>query len=308
MRWFVMKRFFARLLRTPSWHGRPAHGTRAGCTCHVCAQRVLQKSLAITLVASVLALLKTDMLCAQEIAPPFTRPQLETGEEVSLNDFRGQIVVLDFFNANCGDCVRVSWELETGIQEYYAARAGNPHGIAVQVIAINSEISDESDMEAFLRKTELGMVLDDPEGTLLEAYGGTSLPYLVLVDATAKGSQRCNAPVVLRQEKYEGLRKLRGAIDAITGKPEPPRAPTGAPAETAQEPVVPCRRWKRQTLSLTRPRWMWRQCSPRIFASRISWRSTGRSVRPLSSVWRSRIGRPGWISEPRTLTAHGAND
>ena len=108
MRWFVMKRFFARLLRTPSWHGRPAHGTRAGCTCHVCAQRVLQKSLAITLVASVLALLKTDMLCAQEIAPPFTRPQLETGEDVSLNDFRGQIVVLDFFNANCGDCVRVS--------------------------------------------------------------------------------------------------------------------------------------------------------------------------------------------------------
>jgi peroxiredoxin len=236
MRWFVMKRFFARLLRTPSWHGRPAHGTRAGCTCHVCAQRVLQKSLAITLVASVLALLKTDMLCAQEIAPPFTRPQLETGEEVSLNDFRGQIVVLDFFNANCGDCVRVSWELETGIQEYYAARAGNPHGIAVQVIAINSEISDESDMEAFLRKTELGMVLDDPEGTLLEAYGGTSLPYLVLVDATAKGPSAATPRVVLRQEKYEGLRKLRGAIDAITGKPEPPRAPTGAPAETAQEP------------------------------------------------------------------------
>ncbi len=236
MRRFMMKRFFARFLHPLSWHGRPAHETRARCPCHACKREVLQKSLAITLLALALGLPGTDVLCAQEIAPSFTRPELETGEEISLDDFRGQIVVLDFFNANCGDCVRVSWELESGIQTYYAARAGNPHGIAVQVIAVNSEISEEADMEAFLRKTELSMVLDDPEGTLLEDYGGTSLPYLVLIDATAKGPGAAAPRVVLRQEKYEGLRKLRGAIDAITGKPEPPRAPTGAPAETAQEP------------------------------------------------------------------------
>jgi peroxiredoxin len=185
--------------------------------------------------ALVLGLLGTNVLCAQETAPPFTRPQLETGEDVSLDDFRGQIVVLDFFNANCGDCVRVSWELESGIQTYYAARAGNPHGIAVQVVAVNSEIAEKADMEAFLQKTELSMVLDDPEGTLLEAYGGTSLPYLVLIDATAKGPGAAAPRVVLRQEKYEGLRKLRGAINAITGKPEPPSAKPDTPTKTAQE-------------------------------------------------------------------------
>jgi thiol-disulfide isomerase/thioredoxin len=204
MRWFVMKRFFA-----------------------------------IMLFASVFGLPKTNVLCAQETAPPFSRPRLKTGEQVSLDDFRGKIVVLDFFNANCGDCVRVSWELESDIQQYYADRSGNPHGIAVQVIAVNSAPSEEADMEAFLEKTEVDMVLDDPESTMLINYGGASLPYVVLIDATAKGPDAAAPRVVLRQEKYEGFKKLRSAIDAITGKAESPSAQTSAPAETAQAPGSP---------------------------------------------------------------------
>ena len=163
----------------------------------------------------------SNTLYAWERAPLFTLPLLGEEEKISLDDFQGKIVVLDFFNANCGDCVRVSWELETGVQEYYEELSGNPHGIAVQVVAVNSLSAEEEDMDAFLEKTELGMVLDDPEGDLLLRYGGTGLPYVVIVDATAKGGHAASPRVVFRQAKYDGLKKVREVIDSITGKREP---------------------------------------------------------------------------------------
>ncbi|MDX9867519.1 MAG: TlpA disulfide reductase family protein [Kiritimatiellia bacterium] len=173
-----------------------------------------------------------NVLHAWEKAPFFRLPDLDSGEQVSLDDFRGQIVVLDFFNASCGDCARISWELESEVQEYYAARSGNPHGIAVQVVAVNSEAAEQEDMDAFLQETELGMVLDDPEGTLLQRYGGAGLPYVVVIDATGTGSGTATPRVVLRQAKYGGLKKLRDIIDTITGQTAPAASSPGTQANT----------------------------------------------------------------------------
>jgi len=176
-----------------------------------------------------------SLLGAGERAPSFSLPDLDSGEQVSLDDFRGQIVVLDFFNASCGDCARISWELESEVQAYYEARSGNPHGIAVQVVAVNSETADQEDMDAFLRQTELGMVLDDPKGSLLQRYGGASLPYLVVIDASVTGPGAAVPRVVLRQAKYGGLKKLRDVIDAITGQAVQTGSGPDTPADTKPE-------------------------------------------------------------------------
>ena len=173
-----------------------------------------------------------NMLYAWERAPLFKLPLLWSEEQISLDDFRGQIVVLDFFNANCGDCVRVSWDLETGVQEYYEDLSGNPHGIAVQVVAVNSLPYEQEDMITFLEKTELGMVLDDPEGNLLLRYGGRGLPYLAIIDATGTDPAAAAPRVVFRQAKYDGLKKIRDVIDAITGVPEPAVPAPGAKVDT----------------------------------------------------------------------------
>ncbi len=184
-------------------------------------QRLMMKRIPLAILLGLAFLLQgTNVLCAWEKAPFFSLPDLDSGEQVSLDDFRGQIVVLDFFNATCGDCFRVSWELEADVQAYYAARSGNPHGMAVQVVAVNSEAAEQKDMEVFLQKTEMGRVLDDPEGALLQRYGGASLPYLVVIDATVAGPGAAAPRVVLRQAKYEGVKKLRETIDAITGQAE----------------------------------------------------------------------------------------
>lgn len=212
-------------------------------------------SLILTLVLSFL-LPAANILHATERAPLFTLPLLWADEKISLDDFQGQIVVLDFFNANCGDCVRVSWDLETGVQEYYEGLSGNQHGIAVQVVAVNSEPAEQEDMLVFLEKTELSMVLDDPEGSLLLRYGGTGLPYLVIIDASGKKSDGAVPRVVFRQAKYDGLKKIREVIDSITGEAEPAAPSTGTKDNTTPGQELSSRPWKRISWSLTKPHWM----------------------------------------------------
>ena len=156
---------------------------------------------------------------AVEKAPSFTLPEWGTKKQVSLDDFRGKIVVLDFFNASCLECFRSSWELQVDIQEFYTARSGNHYGIEVQVVAVNSEFTEPGEMSAFLEETELDLVLGDCDGNLLQRYGGSTVPYLVVIDATASANN-IMIPRVVYRSGYEGSKKLRDVIDAIIGQEE----------------------------------------------------------------------------------------
>ncbi len=157
-----------------------------------------------------------NVIYAKEKAPFFTIPRWDTGKQVSLDDFRGKILVLDFFSAGCVKCFRASLELEIDIQDMYAGQSGNSHGIPVQVVGVNSDLAEPEDMAVFMEETGLDPVLDDSGGTLLERYGGTTLPYLVIIDATGLTAPR----VVYRQSDYQGTDELRDAIDKITGREE----------------------------------------------------------------------------------------
>ncbi len=167
-------------------------------------------------------LLVENMSYAGERAPFFDLPQWETDKRFNLDDFKGQIVVLDFFSASCSVCFRASWEIGIDIEDFYEARSGNPHGIPVKVIAVNSDIANQDDMNAFLEETELDLVLNDSNGTLLQYYGGATLPYLAVIDATGTEPGTGAPRIVYRESVYNGVDKLRRAIDAITGQAESP--------------------------------------------------------------------------------------
>ena len=67
-----------------------------------------------------------------ESAPPFDLPRRGTQERVRLQDFAGQVLVLDFFAYWCQPCAAAAQELETGVQQFYATRKGNPQGVPGQ--------------------------------------------------------------------------------------------------------------------------------------------------------------------------------
>lgn len=183
------------------------------------------------IMALVFLLLGENVTYAGKEAPSFTLPKWGTEKQVSLDDLYGKIVVLDFFNVSCAKCFRASWELQIDIQEFYAPRSGNPNGIEVQVVAVNSEVAESEDMGVFLEETELDLVLDDSGGKVLQRYGGTTVPYIVVIDA-ASGTDAA-APRVVYQSGYEGLKKLRDVIDAITGHTEQVESRPGTQVDKA---------------------------------------------------------------------------
>src|SRR2546425_5331449 len=70
-----------------------------------------------------------------EATMSFDLPRWRTNERVRLEDFAGQILVLDFFAFWCAPCERTSKELENGLQRYYAPRKGNPQGVPVRAVS-----------------------------------------------------------------------------------------------------------------------------------------------------------------------------
>lgn len=161
---------------------------------------------------------------AGELAPPFSLSQWGTDRQFALRNCRGAIVVLDFFSASCGDCFRASRELQRGVQEYYAARGGNAHGIRVQVVAVSTEVPQPGEMEVFTQETGVDLVLDDNDGAILGRYGGNDVPYVVVIDATGPAETAPPPRVVYRYPGFAGLGPLRRVIDGITGQVELPAA------------------------------------------------------------------------------------
>src|SRR2546428_12954088 len=72
-----------------------------------------------------------------QAAPAFDLPRRGTDERVRLEDFAGQILVLDFFAFWGAPCERSSKELGTGLHQFYALRNGTPRGATVRVVSRN---------------------------------------------------------------------------------------------------------------------------------------------------------------------------
>ena len=150
-----------------------------------------------------------------ESAPPFDLPRRGTQERVRLQDFAGQVLVLDFFAYWCLPCAAASQELETGVQQFYAAHKGNPQGAPVRVVSVNIEQEFPKRTEEFLRRTGASFVVDDFSGSLLKQFGGGAIPLLVIVDGTGSRPGAPRFEVVYKHEGFEGTKRVRGIIDGL---------------------------------------------------------------------------------------------
>ncbi len=110
-------------------------------------------------------------------APAFTLPDLQ-GKKVSLSDFRGKWVVLDFWGSWCGWCVKGFPALKKAYEQY---------GDKIVVIGIDCNES-EADWKAGVKEHELPWinVYNGMDRKLYEEYGIEGFPTKAIINPEGK--------------------------------------------------------------------------------------------------------------------------
>ena len=105
-------------------------------------------------------------------APAFNLANLD-GRKVSLDQFKGKVVMLDFWATWCGPC-RMTMPLLENLQKEYAN--------TIILLAIN--LQEPGDIvKDYMRQHNLhSQVLLDEEGAVGQTYGAEAIPMQVLID------------------------------------------------------------------------------------------------------------------------------
>ena len=122
-----------------------------------------------------------------QAAPDFTLSDLD-GNPVSLSEFRGKYVVLEWFNSEC-----------PFVQKHYDS--GNMQSLQTEYtgdgvvwLAINSTNTDHSNYRDPVRSAEImsnwnaapSELLLDPDGDVGQAYGARTTPHMYIIDPQGK--------------------------------------------------------------------------------------------------------------------------
>lgn len=106
-------------------------------------------------------------------APDFTL-QVRGGEEISLSDLRGNVVMINFWATWCGPCREEMPHLEALHQRY--------SDLGFTLLGVNVE-EDSRLSDRFLADTPVTFdILFDPENRVSELYDVVAMPSTVLVD------------------------------------------------------------------------------------------------------------------------------
>jgi len=125
------------------------------------------------------ALLSTSLFTAEvrpraKVAPNFTLTNVKTGKPVSLADFNGRVVVLDFWATWCLPCRKAMKFYEKLYREKHK------EGLVVLTISIDQR---EKKLMNFLKKRPVSFpILHDPKKTLMKQYGVFKIPTTFIVD------------------------------------------------------------------------------------------------------------------------------
>lgn len=114
-------------------------------------------------------------------APSFTLKDTE-GRDVSLEDFRGQYVLLNFWATWCPPCVKEMPALEEVHNKF--------SGKGLKVVAINDYESPKKAINYVKDGGYTFLVLTDPPGKTSEAYKAMVLPMTFIIDPEGRAIAR----------------------------------------------------------------------------------------------------------------------
>jgi peroxiredoxin len=118
-------------------------------------------------------------------APGFTLPDLERGK-VSLKDFRGKLLMLNFWASWCVPCREEMPAMERLYQKY------RDHGFVILGVNVKD---DKKSAISFVRELKITFPIGfDPNGDVGLLYGAWGLPATYLIDANGIALARAWGP------------------------------------------------------------------------------------------------------------------
>jgi peroxiredoxin len=148
----------------------------------------------------------------RKIAPGFTLPDLE-GKLISLEDYRGQIVVLNFWSAECPWAERADKEISAMLEDW---------GGKVTILSIASNANEPIKMlNKAAEERGISLVLHDSDQQIARMYDAQFTPQIFVLDA--KGIVRYQGAfddVTFRQPNPT-RNFLREAVDALLDRKQP---------------------------------------------------------------------------------------
>ena len=140
--------------------------------------RAVNRWLVTTALAGLVAALPCAASDAARPAPQFALPSLKDGSTVQLAEYRGRVVLVDFWASWCSPCLQ-SMPAYNGLAARFADRG-------FQILAISVDEKSES-ARAFVEKHPVRyVVLSDPHGEVAAAYDIKGMPSSFLVDGQGR--------------------------------------------------------------------------------------------------------------------------
>jgi peroxiredoxin len=179
------------------------------------------KITAFFLLLTIVFALGADSVAGKEKAPDFTLVDIN-GEQFSLSDHLGKVVLLDFFSTYCDPCI---FEIEhlKGLYDEYS-----PDQLVILSISVAPYIDTVSILQNFAQQNEMTWIVARDTTDVAYKYGVSYIPHLVIVDA--EGYERHNhigltAESTFRSEIDSLLSEIGNGDsngDPDTGQTEPP--------------------------------------------------------------------------------------
>lgn len=121
-----------------------------------------------------LVMLSVNVIAADKITAPDFTLKSKSGKNIRLSDFRGQVVLLNFWASWCGPC-RQEMPILDAIHKKYEA-------LGFTVLGINVDRKSEKAI-GYLKDTPVDFpVLYDPESNVSELYSVSAMPSTAFID------------------------------------------------------------------------------------------------------------------------------
>lgn len=122
---------------------------------------------------------------AGDIVENFSLIDRATGQPVSLSDFEGSIIFLEWFAYWCPFCQAAAEDIESGIVGYYENRGGNVNGVPVVHIGINLQGDAEELSQDFIDRYNIQRVLNDFDRTIAARFQPANQPIFAIINGVA---------------------------------------------------------------------------------------------------------------------------